>query len=228
MTCPLARALGLAALAASAVTVVAADNVYSLNVVGYVNVPCTNRLTLVANPFNVTPNNAISNVLAQVVPGSGIYYYSGGNFQGLATDPVAPTADWGPGSGYDLSPGQGFFFDNGGTSQTVTFVGEVKQGLSTVVLNPNYTLVGSPVPQAAYIGDLNVVSTPGDYVYMFRGGNFQGIATDPFSPTPVWSSGDTPLFDPVKGPFLGVAEGMFYNNQTANPVNWTRTFNVPN
>jgi hypothetical protein len=219
--------LGLAALAASAVTVVAADNVYSLNVVGYVNVPCTNRLTSVANPLNVTPNNAISNVLANVVPGSGAYYFVGGNFNNLATDPFAPTADWGPGAGFDLPPGKGILFDNGGTPQTITFVGEVQQGSSTVVLNPAYSLVSSVVPQAGYIGDLGLVSTPGDYVYMFRGGNWQSIATDPFSPTPAWSSSDTPLFDPVKGPFLNVGEGMFYNNQTANPVNWTRTFNVP-
>src|SRR3954470_8755678 len=66
-----------AALAAGAATSMAQSNVYSLNVVGYYNVPVpANQLVLVANQLNTT-NNTIAGLI-QGPPNAQFYKYNGG------------------------------------------------------------------------------------------------------------------------------------------------------
>jgi len=73
-------------------------------------------------------------------------------------------AAWPVGSTNTVPPGQGFFVKNGNVGSLVppitnTFVGSivVPNGKSvTNILNPSYTLVGSPIP---YAGNLAIINT---------------------------------------------------------------------
>jgi hypothetical protein len=147
--------LSAAAMAAGLLTSMAASsNVYSVNVVGYVNVPIAggNLQTLVANPLLGSTNGVSTNGAATVLSalqggetisvwnGSGFYIY---NFYVGAKDAGFPS-DWGDGGGVpipgrtynadadayfapepQLQQGKAFFLQNPGADYTNTFVGSV-------------------------------------------------------------------------------------------------------
>src|SRR5438046_266620 len=108
-----------AALAAGiATSAVAQSNVYSLNVVGYVNVTVPAGYSLIANPLNAG-NNTVSNLFNATNPlGATVYTWNGSffvanqldEFGGGWANPTLP-----------LAPGVGFFFNNGGAPFTNTF-----------------------------------------------------------------------------------------------------------
>src|SRR5436305_926182 len=67
-----------AALAAGALTSMAQSNVYSLNVVGYYNLPLgANQKLMIANQLNTT-NNQIGSILTSLPAGSLLFKFSGG------------------------------------------------------------------------------------------------------------------------------------------------------
>src|SRR5438105_8609461 len=85
--------------------------VYSQNVVGYVNLNISNKFTMIANPLN-GPGG--SNTLGQVLPnapaGAGIYKFNGTTFDNKVTF-IAVGTGWlgGTGNGTVLAPGSGAF-----------------------------------------------------------------------------------------------------------------------
>lgn len=229
----LAGALSLAGLATS----LAQSNVYSLNVVGYINVPLVNganaagTFNLIANPLDLDgygTNNTFNSVLSTngwaqgtvaygFNPATGLYESATFNFinKSWGNTPVAVLG---------LQPGNGIFLKNGnaGTAgpTTVTLVGNVMQGTLGNPINQGYQIASSMVPQAGLIStDLGLL--PGQIggnskVYKFTG------ATQLYSSATVnnlskqWNAGQEPN--------LGVAEAIFL--QSSNATNWTRTFNV--
>jgi len=150
--------LGLAALAAGAVTSMAQSNVYSLNIVGYCNVPAKGGYSFLSNPMDNGNNNANtlfpnpnpdpSGTSGQLGPwdGSNIQEWTGAGWKISAFDSL--TADTTTGftdvSGSVAVPppvlgsGKGFVLNNGGAYGTngnqITFVGNVR-GPGTNVLN---------------------------------------------------------------------------------------------
>jgi len=140
--------LGAVILAAGLATSMA-QNVYSLNVVGYYNVTAVGSgYTLMANQLTTASGtNGLNEVLPNLTDGSEVLTFannaynvdislSGVWYNNVTANPTTTT----------LSPGQGFFFYNAGATAPVTFVGQVPQGALSVNLNPNYTLVGNPYP----------------------------------------------------------------------------------
>jgi len=140
--------LGAVILAAGLATSMA-QNVYSLNVVGYYNVTAAGSgYTLMANQLTTASGtNGLNEVLTSAADGSQVLTYAnsaynvdvsigGAWYDNVTTAPTKTT----------LSPGQGFFFYNVGATAPVTFVGQVPQGALSVKLQPNYTLVGNPYP----------------------------------------------------------------------------------
>jgi len=214
-----------AIVAAGAASSMAQSNVYSLNVVGYVNVVCSNGYTLVTTPLKQA-DPSISAVLKDnanggTIPAGSTVFTFNGSFVGNFNDEFgggwsSPTAT--------LSNGVAYFIqNNSGSPFTVTYVGEVPQGTLTTPLNPGYNLVGSKVPQGGFLDDLGVVSTDGDFVYKFKGG-FNGYFKDEFGGG--WASSQ-PDVDNVKGPNLNVGEGMFYYRSGLNGTpTWVRNFTV--
>jgi len=145
--------LGAAILAAGLATSMA-QNVYSLNVVGYYNVTAAGNMayTILANQFT-NSDNAIKTVLPSAAEGTLVWTYvnntwnqdifvAGDWYDNLAAEPTLSTTK--------LLPGAGFMYQNADASTaTVTFVGEVPQGNGlTVPLGQYQTLAATFTPQA--------------------------------------------------------------------------------
>ena len=215
-----------AILAAGVAASSAQSNVYSLNVVGYVNVVCSNGFTLVSTPL-VPANAQISALLPDdqnggtIPAGSAVYTFNNGGFSINFNDEF--------GSGWStpsetLTNGQAYFFlNNTPNPTTITFVGEVPQGAVNNALGAGYTLVGSKVPQGGFLDDLGLASADGDFVYKFKNG-FKGYFKDEFGGG--WASSEAD-FDNIKGPNLNVGEGMFYYRaDIGGTATWNRNFTV--
>jgi hypothetical protein len=207
--------LCVAALAAGIATSLAQSNVYSLNVVGYYNIPvAAGQSVLIANQLNTT-NNTIAALFPNGPAGSYFYKYNGGwsvaNF-----DP--DLLDWEPSpdaGNTTLNMGEGGMFKAGATT-TLTFVGEVQQGQLTVPLvsgGANFVR-SSIVPQAGLITtDLKYPGEPGDYAYKFN----NGWSTANFDP-------DLLDWEPSE-PSYGVGEAMMLK-KNGPATAWVRNFTV--
>jgi hypothetical protein len=205
-------------VAAGVASSMAQSNVYSLNVVGYVNkaFPAF-QFVLVNNPLQAT-NNTLNAIIPTAPDGSTVFKWSVAN-QDL--DVSSPTfivgSGWTPNA--TVSPGEGFFVV-GGADFTNTFVGEVRQGALSTPLVGNFAFeaVGSQVPVG---GTLSSVLTgypaeDGDTVFPWSVAN-QDLSTT--SPTFITGSGWTPDVN------IAVGEGFFLS-RGAGPVNWVRNFTV--
>jgi hypothetical protein len=200
------------------------SNVYSLNVVGYYNVPLITGWNLLANHFIQTNYNA-NFVLGYSVPdGSLLYrfnpvtqnYYDAGTYfadlgwyplSGDTNDPVL-----------NLPPGEGFFIWTP-TNWTATFVGEVAQGVLINPLLANYSLKASMVPQAGLLQtDLLFPPFAGDQVWRWVRPGFSPYAYDNLDGGWVPSE-----------PSVAVGEGFFlYRSPDQATTNhwWVRNFTV--
>ncbi|MEK7781753.1 MAG: hypothetical protein AAB370_09685 [Verrucomicrobiota bacterium] len=214
-----------ALLAVGAASSMAQNNVYSLNVVGYVNVTAVPGFTMLNNPL-VSPDNSVGTLLKDdqnggtVPAGSVVYKFEGGTYVTIFNDEFG--GGWDAGT---ITNGQGFFLlNNTASPATVTFVGEVPQGAVNNALVPGFNLVGSKVPQGGFLDDLGLTSTDGDIVYKFVAGSYNTYFKDEFGGG--WSSSSLD-FDPVKGPNLDVGAGMFYFRSDINgAATWNRNFTV--
>jgi len=207
--------LGAAALAASLASSMADSNVYSLNVVGYYNIPvAANAKVMIANQLNTT-NNTIGSLLQEPMIGDQdqIYKYSGGfSVASYSSD----DGYWTP-SDVTMNPGEAVFFKPS-AARTLTFVGEVLQGhlVNTLPLGTK-VMRASMVPQAGVIDtDLKVVPDDQDQMYTFAGGyTVYSYSTDDGYWTPT--------------PTLAVGQGFFYlKSASGTPANasWVRDFTV--
>jgi len=211
-----------AALAAGiATSAVAQSNVYSLNVVGYVNVVLPAGYSVIANPLNAA-NNSVTNLFASLNPaGSAVYTWNGSFFVLNQLDEFG--GGWSDNT-LQLPPGKGFFFQNvSGGPLTNTFVGEVLQGSLTNTPPSGYSVLSSKVPQSGFVQDLALNATPGDAIYMWNGSFFVLIQKDEFDGT--WSQPAGFTIDPNKGPNINIGQGFFYQN-IAGTATWVRNFTV--
>src|SRR5882762_2203521 len=162
-----------AALAAGVATSMAQSNVYSLNVVGYVNTSLVGSgaglFQMIANPLNAT-NNTLGALIPSGPPDfSALYKWNGAGFD-IATFFLG---SWDHPE-YTLNPGEGGIMQSTGP-WTNTFVGEVLQGsLSNSTTSAGFAIRASKVPQS---GTLTILGLPGtnfsdfDSVYQFNTGS---------------------------------------------------------
>ena len=195
----------------------ASGAVFSVNIVGYVNLQLPPGLSLVANPLRSYDDTLESLFFyqpppdgAQVlkyVPGAG---YEVSTFDGIAQAWTNPHME--------LPLGVGFFFQNPSSNTVVnTFVGEVLQGTLVNHLPAGFSTEGSLVPQAGSINSLHVIpGEPGDlfrlYVNDLQGGG--DYVTSVFSINAGWEPDLT----------LGVGQGFVSEKQNAQ--DWVRVFSV--
>jgi hypothetical protein len=151
-----------AAVAASAVASMA-QNVYSLNIVGYVNVPLATGFNLIANPLD-NGTNTLSTLFPNAGIGDTVYQYSGGTF----TSSIY-FGSWQP----DLTmvPGNGVFYA-AGAPMTNTFVGNVLTGNLTNQIPAGFSLKASQVPVSDTLENLQMPANVGDTVYYYRNGAY--------------------------------------------------------
>ena len=215
----------LIAAAALAATVISSEaQVYSQNVVGYVNVvvPQSPGWACVANPFDVDGVNNITNVLASAPKGATIQLWTASGFSVVVTRNAFSGA-WSPSAATTfIPPGVGFMI-KGATAFTNTFVGSVvapAPGTNSLPLSSSVLqLVGSPIPFAGGltgVGDngtnalnLGDALPKGSQIQTWNNGFALAATKNAFSG--VWSA----------NPTISVGQGFFVKPGSA--TNWVQT-----
>jgi len=208
-----------AALAAGAVSSMA-QNVYSLNVVGYVNYAFSSgNYVLVNNPLDNT-NNDLNTIIPTAPNGSTVQLW---NAALQDFDPLIPAYStfnnkWTPTT--TIKPGQGFFVV-AAANFTNTFVGNVRQGPVTnnLIGAGNYEAIGSTVPLAG--GITNVLAqypaVNGDTIQIWN------VGLQDFDPSiPAYSTFNN-KWTPDHA--FAVGEGFFLV-RAGGPVAYARSFTV--
>lgn len=206
------KALLVAAVLAAGLATSMAQNVYSLNVVGYYNVTVpANGFAMIANQFN-TADNKISALIPNPPLGTSLFKFDAGY-----TTYIFDEFDevWMPNGDATLNPGEGAFIKNvTGSPMTLTFVGEVPQGELQSDLPAGFSIRSSMVPQAgAATSVLGFPAQPGDSIFKYADG-YTTYIFDEFDE--VWLPND---------PVIGVGEAFF--TKKINAGNWARNFSVP-
>jgi len=193
--------------------------VYSVNVVGYVNTPIPAGWSIIANPLNASGGNTILNVMPNPPVSITVYKYVNNDYQSSNWDP-----DWQEWSNptMDVSPGLGLFVKNGGTNFTWTFVGEVPSTAAqlTVQIAHGFNLIGSPLPKTGKL-QTELGYSPsgagfGDAVY-----KYDNSISD--YRTATWD-GDWQEWSPGE-PTIEVGAGFWIMRGGAD-VPWAQQFNV--
>jgi len=203
--------------------------VYSLNIVGYVNKPVEAlKFYLLENPLTQANSggNNVTNVikLDDTWDGTLVYGFENGSLY------VASTYVAGLGWFSDdpakavLTPGKGFYLYPT-KAGTVTFVGEVTLSSTNTLAGGNkYNLVGSPYPASLSLTALGLTGVDGDIVYRYS------TAANKLNPITFvgglgWYDDSVANGGPVAGPALDVGEGIFYFNPNTD-FTWKQAFTV--
>lgn len=213
--------LGLAALAVGLSS--ASAQVYSLNVVGYVNVSLqANKMHFLSVPL--LPNGGDFNITNTVVLDSSqmfanIYQWDAINGKWNDTIPSWTGTAWD--TPMVISNGVGFFIASQAAS-TLTFVGDVPQGAIAYTVPAGLSTLANKVPES--------VNFPGATI----GGLFDNIftwdqAAQKWSDA-VWSYNGTSWDNgvaghSVDGPLLNPTDALFYQNVNT-AFSFTRNFTV--
>jgi hypothetical protein len=202
--------LAVALAAGIATSAVAQSNVYSLNVVGYYNIPVNaNTKVLLGNQLRTT-NDVLATIIPNPPPLSQFFKYNGG-FTAYTFDDL--DLAWVPDGNVSLAPGEGGFFVSP-VNTTLTFVGEVEQGRLTNSLPLNTKVIRcSIVPLAGTPSQLGIPGAPDDQLFVYNGG-YTGFTFDDIDL--VWAP-----FEPV----IQVGQAFFYIKASGNP-NWVINFTV--
>jgi hypothetical protein len=162
----------LIAAAALASTVISSEaQVYSQNIVGYVNIPAVRGNVNIANPLAESNGNSLTNIISNPNTGSGgpwdytiVNVWNGTGYTGYTLDSGFPTGVADPTDNFGvpaptINPGTAFFFvNNTSSSNTVTVVGTVQvsapptgsqtvgTATNTITTNPSDVLIGSIIP----------------------------------------------------------------------------------
>jgi len=197
-----------AAALAAGFSAMAQSNVYSVNIVGYVNTPLPNgALTLIQNPLD-NGTNTLNSVLASVASGSFAYVWNGAGY----TTSSKPKSAWSP----DLAipTGLGMFVQRAGAVGTNTFVGQVLGGPGKSVTNQLasgvLTLTGSLLPYADTLNGTNLglnTAPSGSFIYKWNGAGYTTCS----KPKSAWS------------PDLTVNVGEAFFIQPASAFTWVQS-----
>lgn len=170
-----------AALAAGVVSSMAQSNVYSLNIVGYANVPTPLGYTFQGNPFVASPSDAATNVIpnpntVQIgsypgpMDGSTLQIWTGLGFSVFSFDSETSDTTTGflqggnPATPPALTSGLGYLVNNSSPNHTtnITYVGTVPTGTNSNVyaVSGRAYAVGSPLPLAGGVSTVLGFSNP--------------------------------------------------------------------
>ncbi len=197
----------------------AQSNVYSLNVVGYVNyafpASTIGGYVLLSNPLDNT-NNDLNTIIPAAPAGTSVQTWNVALQDFDQAIPTFAAGKWTP--NINIKPGQGFFVVPNGAF-TNTFIGDVRQGSVTNVLagNGNYEAIASTVPMGGSITNVlaQYPALSGDTIQIWN------VALQDFDQTvPTFAGGKwTPDWN------FAVGEGFFLVRNGPG-VNYVRTFTV--
>lgn len=204
-----------AALVAAGAASAMAQNVYSVNAVGYVNKQILPGYTLLANPF-VVADESLHALIPTAPDGAICYKPVSGSF--TINSYIADIADWDPNPAETIHLGDGVILYNPGAAFTITFVGEVKQGAPVVNhINSGLSVKSSMVPQAGSISSaLGFTPTADTVTYQYTSDGSGGFIINSYAIADgFWDPGE---------PTLGIAEALWFDSRGAQ--DWSRTFSV--
>jgi hypothetical protein len=241
----------MAALAAGVATSMA-QNVYSLNIVGYANVQLDSGFHAFSNPFDVGTNGANevfpqplsqwNDVQIQEWTGAGY------NVSVFSDDTTVTTTGFANSLGNAqkpvpiLSGGKGWLCNNPNASNNIVFVGTVRTGTNTIsVHGPQIQAFGSPIPYAGPITSLGFTNTAGSlndlqiqilktariYPDHTTGGGVNGYDVTVWSDdTTVTTTGFANTLGNAQKPepIIPIAGGFLMFNPNA-PFNWVQILN---
>lgn len=209
------KALLAAAAFAAGLATSWAQNVYSLNVVGYYNVTVpANSFALIANQLNTT-NNTLNSLLPSVPDGTQIFKWTGTAFTVSTFEDPGTGGEWS--QNLTLNPGEGAFIRNNSPSpMTITFVGEVLQGALSNPIPAGYSILSSMVPQAGPVSSvLGLPAADGDQLFRWTGAGYSVATYEDPGGGGEWSPSE---------PNVGVGEAFFIRKGAA--ATWVRNFTV--
>jgi hypothetical protein len=206
----------------------AQSNVYSLNVVGYVNLTFTNGFQMVANQLDFDgtgTNNTLSTVFGTSLPSlSKVYAYNASSATFAVATFNAGTGTWignTTAANAALQPGGGLFLSIPASATppvVTTTVGTVLQGTLSTPYIAGFNIISSQVPVAGGAGALGLTNNAStlDAVYQFvPSTQAYGNKHTYNAGTGTWLGGE---------PQFGVGEAFWYSARNAG--SWTVTFNV--
>jgi hypothetical protein len=213
------KALLIAAAALAAGVMTSQAQVYSQNIVGYINVPLNPGYNLIANQLDVDgtgTNNGIYTTVGTNFPANtAVLAWSG---SGFITSKLLPSGKWSVNNtvvSNSMNPGSGFFIQIPATSPAtnVTFVGNVITGTNTYPIAAGYQIVAPSGPVAGTIDTTNGYHpSRNDAILVWTG---SGYITHKYLATG-WSAGGSPQ--------LTVGQSVFLD--AVNNTNWTQILNV--
>jgi hypothetical protein len=130
------------------------SNVYSVNIVGYVNKPCPSGLSIIANPLN--SSNLLSTIMSAPPDFSQVLRWNGSDFD-IATFFLGV---WDV--DLTLAPGEGFFI-NASSAFTNTFVGDALTGDRTNNLVAGLNMKSSIIPIGGNADTLGLTAALSDF-----------------------------------------------------------------
>jgi hypothetical protein len=206
--------------AAGALTSMA--QVYSINIVGYVNLSIPQGFSMIANQLNNSANNQLATLIP--TPPNASFFYKFSNTSGAySIDDYTDGAWEGDTSGtMTMNPGEGLFVF-APSAFTATFVGEVQLSSTTPVPH-GFSIVSSAIPQQGLLDtDLAYPSqgaTPGNAEFFYQFQNSVGAYRINDFTDGAWE-GD----DGGSAPTIHVGEAFWIFNPNAATA-WSRTFTV--
>jgi hypothetical protein len=236
------KTLLIAAAAFAASVISSQAQVYSQNIVGYVNINLTNGVLANIAPAldldGTGTNNTVSTVFTTPSIGDNVYVFNGTGYTILSYKavgtghPVVYTTNWFVGvtasASFPINPGESVFYLPA-ANQTVTEVGTALTGTNT---NPNFPtagnlgLVSSVFPISGGLTSvLDYKPNVGDNVYAYNGTgytiySYKAVGTGhPVVYTTNWFIGVTP-----SEPVISVGQGFWIQPAAAN--SWTEVLNV--
>jgi len=200
----------------------AVAQVYSANVVGYINITAPVGLSLIANQLDNKNGNKLGDVITKLPDGAFVHFYVGGAagfksisyFGGFESD--ADTA-FGPGSGAFLEIPAG----TAEADRKITFVGEVLQGAASNGTVPNgLSIVSSKTPRAGKVTtDLKFPAgeaLDGSLLYKY----INTAAKKDFVSSSIFGGWEG------EEPSVAVGESFFFFNASGASQAWTQDFTV--
>lgn len=226
------KSLVLAAVLSAAGVASSLAQVYSVNVVGYINLtlsPGLNLITVQLKGTNQNVNTLLGSTSPVIAENSLLFTWNAAG-QRYDNAQISGGGIWyDPGSGnpssVTLSPGQAFFIQNAGTANvTLTLVGEVPTGPNAVSIANGLGFYGDPAPVSQDILTNGFPVADNDLLYTWNtAGQRWNNALIGAGPTPgpaAWyDSGGLPV---VVAPLVG--QGFVVSH--AGATTWNRTFTV--
>jgi len=244
------KTLLMAAATLAAGVISSQAGVYSLNIVGYVNVPSPAGYTALSAPLDYGNGDSATNFLdttSGAQDGNIVLTWTGTKYAQVAVDSTSATGfsdpvSFAPKPAPVLVPGQGFLLNNLNASNTITFVGTVLVGgpgastnvvgvvTNTLSNSTTYVLPSSPLPIGGGITSVLGLANPGGAIdgSVVLIPNIVGGAVHGYSQTAFDSTSPTGFSDPVSfaqkpEPVIPVGGCFLFNNQSGAPIVWVQS-----